>query len=178
MPYGPVMETGTPRARVLLDVDGVLNPAVRSHGYRRFRCSPNGITYKLWLNPGHGPLLRSLAADTHAELVWASYWCDQANEWISPRIGLPRLPFVPIPSPPLDAGVSLGGWKVRKVAEWAGAAPFVWFEDEFDVPELLAEEAGRSGLDEHLLIPVDPFVGLTEEHLNLAREWLSALEAA
>lgn len=170
MPYGPVMEPGTPK--VLLDVDGVLNPANRSGaGYRRHRCSPNGITYKLWLNVDHGPMLRALAAEASAQLVWASYWCDQANEWIAPRVGLPELPFVPIPSRPFESELSLGAWKVRHVAAWAGDVPFVWFEDEPDVAECLARE---DGLGDHLLIAVDPQIGLTEDHVEQARIWLSA----
>jgi hypothetical protein len=170
MSYGPIMEPGTPK--VLVDVDGVLNPATRSRiGFQRHRCSPNGITYRLWLNRDHGPMLRALAADTSAQLVWATYWCDQANEWISPRVGLPDLPFVPIPPRPFDSELSLGGWKVRHVVEWAKTTPFVWFEDEPDAAEYLAAEAGRLG--DHLLIAVDPHVGLTEEHIEEARSWLS-----
>jgi hypothetical protein len=159
-------------AAVLVDVDGVLNPARRVHrGYRRHRATPNGITYTLWLNTAHGPLLRRLAADTGAELVWASYWCDEANDWIGPRVGLPRLPYVPIAGRPHDSELSLGAWKARHVAAWAGQRPFVWFEDEPDVTDCLTAEQ-RIGA--HLLIPVDPRVGLTEEHLDEARAWLAA----
>ncbi|MFD0852589.1 HAD domain-containing protein, partial [Actinomadura adrarensis] len=84
MAYGPGM--GSPL--VLLDVDGVLNPFERPHrGFKRHRCSPNGITYKLWLNAGHGRLLLDLVESAGAELAWASYWCENANTWISPRVG-------------------------------------------------------------------------------------------
>ncbi|MGH3392494.1 MAG: HAD domain-containing protein [Actinomadura sp.] len=160
---------------LLVDVDGVLNPKRRVHrGYRRHRVTPNCFTYTLWLDAAHGPLLRRLATDTGAELVWASYWCDDANGWIAPRVGLPRLPYVPIEPRPLDSELSLGAWKARHVASWAGERPFVWFEDEPDVTEcLLAEE----GIGEHLLVPVDPLVGLTEDHLAAARTWLTALDA-
>jgi hypothetical protein len=155
---------------VLLDVDGVLNPLRRAHrGYRRHRARPHGVTFRLWLNTAHGPSLRGLIADTGAELVWASYWCANANDWIAPRIGLPRLPYVPIPSPPPDSGLSLGAWKARNVALWAGRRPFVWFEDEPDVTDCLTTE---QGIGRHLLIAVDPLVGLTDDHLERARSWL------
>lgn len=169
MPYGPVMEAATPR--VLVDVDGVLNPMIRpSTRYRRHRCAPNGVTYKLWLNPDHGPMLQELAAVASAELVWATYWRDQANEWISPRVGLPQMPHVPIPRRPLESELSLGAWKARHVALWAQDIPFVWFEDEPDAAESLAQKVG---LGEYLLIAVDPQQGLTEDHINQARTWLS-----
>jgi hypothetical protein len=145
---------------ILLDVDGVLNPLQRSPGYQRYRATPNGITYRLLLNPRHGPLLTGLAEATGAELIWASYWTDTANEWIGPRVGLPILR-------------SLGGWKARHVAEWVGERPFVWIEDEPDVTDVLA--AGPA-LGPHLIVPVDPEEGLTDLHVEQARGWLEQLE--
>ncbi|MCO6005639.1 HAD domain-containing protein [Actinoallomurus purpureus] len=155
---------------VLLDVDGVLNPLQRSPGYQRYRASPNGVVYRLLLNPAHGPLLTGLATDTGAEIVWASYWTDAANDWIGPRIGLPPLRHVPIP--PHDPAFSLGAWKARHVADWVGDRPFVWLEDEPDVPDVLASEAR---LGPYLVVPVDPLEGLTETHVTQARVWLEQL---
>lgn len=163
---------------VLLDVDGVLNPFTRPRatgagGYRRHRCSPEGITYRLWLNAGHGRLLLDLVEAAGAELAWASYWCAHANEWIAPRVGLPELPYVPIPRfPGRDEGGTLGAWKARHVALWTEGRPFVWFEDE---PDVTACIAAQPGIGEHLLVAIDSDVGLTEDHLDLAREWLLAL---
>ncbi|MGH3243286.1 MAG: HAD domain-containing protein [Spirillospora sp.] len=158
---------------ILLDVDGVLNPFERPHrGFKRQRCSPNGMTFKLWLNPAHGPSLLDLAESTGAELAWASYWCDNANVWISPRVGLPKLPFVPIPQfPGIEAG-TLGAWKARHVAAWTEGRPFVWFEDEPDATERIAEEPDVA---EHLLVEIDPMTGLTDDHITTAATWLRAL---
>jgi hypothetical protein len=155
---------------VLIDVDGVLNPLERSPGYQRYRATPNGITYRLLLNPRHGPLLTGLADATGAELIWATYWRDAANEWIGSRIGLPQLPAIPIP--PRDARYSLGGWKVLHVAEWIRGRPFVWLEDEPDVAE---ELAARPDVGPHLVVPVDPEEGLTDAHVARARHWLEQL---
>jgi hypothetical protein len=155
---------------VLVDVDGVLNPLQRSPGYQRYRATPNGITYRLLLNPRHGPMLTGLAEATGAELVWASYWTDTANEWIGPRVGLPRLRSIPIP--PRDPEYTYGGWKALHVAEWIGERPFVWLEDEPDVPDALA---GGPRLGPHLIVPVDPRTGLTGDHVEQARGWLEQL---
>ncbi len=154
---------------VLLDVDGVLNPFQRSPGYQRYRATPNGVTYRLLLNPGHGPMLTELADATGAELVWASYWTDTANDWIGPRVGIPPLRAIPIP--PRDARYSYGAWKARHVAEWIGDTPFVWLEDEPDVPSALE----GAGLGPHLVVGVDPQEGLTEVHIGEARTWLEQL---
>ncbi|WP_067488050.1 HAD domain-containing protein [Actinomadura hibisca] len=160
---------------VLVDVDGVLNPFERpTRGFRRHRCSPNGITFRLWLNSGHGPMLRELAEETGAELAWASYWCDNANEWIAPRVGLPQLPFVPIPRfPGYEEGGTLGSWKARHVASWVAGRPFVWFEDEPDATDCIAAE---EGVGDHLLVSTDPMVGLTEQDVERAAGWLRSLD--
>ncbi|WP_433324264.1 HAD domain-containing protein [Spirillospora sp. CA-294931] len=159
---------------VLLDVDGVLNPLEGPHeGYQRHQCSPQGITYRLWLHPGHGRMLLDMVEAAGAELVWASYWCDHANEWIAPRVGLPRIPYVPIPRfPGVEEGRTLGAWKARHVAAWSEGRPFVWFEDEPDVTTCIAAEPG---VGEHLLVATDPLVGLTEEHIERAAGWLRDL---
>ena len=155
---------------VLVDVDGVLNPLQRSPGYQRYRATPNGITYRLLLNPRHGPMLTGLAEATGAELVWASYWTDSANDWIGPRVGLPPLRSIPIP--PRDPKFTYGGWKALHVAEWIGRRPFVWLEDELDVPDALA---GGPRLGPHLIVSVDPQKGLTDDHVEQARGWLEQL---
>jgi len=174
--YGSVM--GEPSPLVLLDVDGVLNPArSRAAGYRRHWVFPAGIAHRLLLNPRHGPMLAELAEVTGAELVWASYWQARANIWIAPRIGLPSLRFVPIPTRwghtwRASARPEPGPWKARHVAAWTGQIPFVWLEDDVNVAGCLTEEPG---LGRHLVVRIDPAVGLTEQHVAKARAWLTSV---
>jgi hypothetical protein len=164
-----------PGPLVLVDVDGVLNPA-RSHapGYRGQWVFPGGLAHRLLLNPSHGPMLTELAEAAEAELVWASYWQNRANTWVAPRVGLPALRFVPIPRHWRPrTRPSAGCWKGRHVASWVGQGPFVWFEDDADAIACLA---GQPGLGRHLAVKVDPLIGLTSSHVEQARAWLDDLD--
>jgi len=163
------------RPLVLVDVDGVLNPARHeAPGYRSHWVFPAGLAHRLLLNPSHGPMLIELADQTGAELVWATYWRNRANTWVAPRIGLPPLRFVPIPRRhKIGAGrSSLGSWKARHVAAWAGPRPFVWLEDDADAVSRISEQPG---LGQHLVVKVDPLIGLTAEHVQQAQAWLDSL---
>ena len=158
---------------VLLDVDGVLNPARSQPGYGRHWVFPNGLPHRMLLNRQHGPMLVALAEVTGAELVWASYWRARANTWIGPLVGLPHLRFVPIPTRlGLGAMPAPGPWKAHHVAAWTGRVPFVWLEDDVNVDGCLADE---SDLGPHLVVRVDPDFGLTREHVAEARAWLNEL---
>ena len=161
---------------ILVDVDGVLNAGrPGADGYRRRWVFPGGVPCRLSLNPVHGQMLSELAQAAQAELAWATYWRRRANTWIAPRIGLPSIRHVPIASRVRHARQwSLGTWKAAHVAAWIGQAPFVWFEDEPDVPGYLARQPG---LGPHLIVTVDPATGLTRSHIEQARVWLGELRA-
>jgi hypothetical protein len=48
----------------------------------------------------------------------------------------------------------------------------VWFEDDADA---VAGLAGQPGLGRHLVVKVDPVIGLTSAHVEQARAWLDDL---
>ncbi|NRQ31536.1 hypothetical protein HII36_06725 [Nonomuraea sp. NN258] len=156
---------------LLVDVDGVLNPMSRpSPDFRRYRCSIGSEVYTVHLNAKHGRGLLDLALATGAELVWATTWEHHANDWIAPRIGLPPLPVIPMtPVLPNEHGEM---FKTPHVAAYAERRPFVWFDDQVWAED---EEYLRvhQGLDDFLLVHVDPRHGLTREHLAMAHEWLT-----
>ena len=123
----------------------------------------DGRRYLLFLNPEHGAWLRDLAAQTGAELAWASTWEDHANQFVGPVIGLPRLPFAPAPVHD----------KAASVVPWTGGRPFAWLDDS---PHELAKAELLAIGQPHLCVRVDERTGLTREHLFQVRAWLQDRE--
>ncbi|WP_039629210.1 HAD domain-containing protein [Streptomyces sp. 769] len=180
------------RPVLLVDVDGPLNPYAakpqrRPDGYQthrlltprweaaqRRRLTDWGLTdgrikpLRVWLNPHHGPALLALPFD----LVWATTWEQEANDFIAPALGLPTLPFVPWRSPrPEPAGDVF--WKTPEIVAWARGRAFAWVDDEIT-------DADRAWVAEHhhgpaLLRRTDPRVGLTAEDFAVLGAWATDL---
>jgi hypothetical protein len=95
---------------------------------------------------------------------------DDANEFVAPRLGLPRLPVVEWPEGPADDGPRGLHWKTRHLVEWAGHRPFIWVDDEIsdmDRQWVAAQHQGSS-----LLHCVDPNEGLTDVDFFAVADWL------
>lgn len=154
---------------VFIDVDGVLNafsPSSSSDYFRTSGKSGNGV-FPLWLNKDHAQWLTELALSTGAKLVWATTWQHDANTQIGPKIGLPYLPVVEIQ--PYTRYRTVGDTKSEAVSHWwigADGGKSVWFDDELDCADGLSGTSVRH-------IWVEPYGGLTEEHIRQAAEYLS-----
>ncbi|SEL13591.1 HAD domain-containing protein [Streptacidiphilus jiangxiensis] len=175
---------------LLVDVDGPLNPyAAKPHrrpeGYgthrlmtprwqaaERRRLNEWGLPHKavkplrVWLNAAHGPALTALPFD----LVWATTWEEEANDFLAPLLGLPSLPFIawPDPRPEPEGGVF---WKTPEIVAWAQGRPFAWVDDQItdaDRAWVLAHHRGPG-----LLHHVDPKIGLTEADFAYLKGWAS-----
>ncbi|MBW5485700.1 hypothetical protein [Streptomyces bambusae] len=163
---------------LLIDVDGPLNPyAAKPHrrppGYTTHRMRPTGFTdrpLRVWLNPGHGAGLLALAE--LYELVWATTWKDEANDWIGPHLGLPRLPYVDWPE--MHGWAPRGTfWKTQYVLEYAAGRPFAWIDD--DVTDLDRAYVDQRHPAHALLRYVDERVGLTGEDFDALARWAQGL---
>jgi hypothetical protein len=169
-----VISGSTGRPVIFLDVDGpLITFSARSvSGQPSAGCAAadqagwrgNPLLYRL--NRDDGPRLLALGCD----LVWATTWMADANEVISPRLGLPQLPVVDWPDSDDEPPHGLH-WKTRSLARWAAGRSFIWLDDEItdaDRRWIAARYAGHA-----LLLRVDPHVGLTELDFSVIRQWLA-----
>ncbi|MEU9202736.1 HAD domain-containing protein [Streptomyces sp. NPDC048332] len=162
---------------LLIDIDGPLNPYAalsrrrRPDGYTRHLMRPTGWTegaaLPVLLNPEHGGELLALAA--RYDLVWATTWKDEANEWIGPRLGLPALPYIDWPD--MHGAAPAGTyWKTQYVVAYAAGRPFAWVDDEItDRDRAWVAEQGAGG--ESLLLRIDPRAGLARADFDALAAW-------
>ncbi|MFJ8038974.1 HAD domain-containing protein [Kitasatospora sp. NPDC096147] len=161
---------------LFLDVDGPLIPfGAAPEEYPRYTTAPATNPLLGRVNPGHGPRL----AELPCELVWATTWLEDANDDISPILGLPRLPVVrwPEPSEVDERDERLGlHWKTRTLVQWAAGRPFAWVDDELTDTDREWVDAQHPGPT--LLHCVDSRRGLTgDDYLTLdawLRQWVGA----
>lgn len=164
---------------LLLDVDGPLNPYAakasrRPEGYDTHRMRPTGWQdpwqkpLRVWLNPTHGAALTALPF----ELVWATTWAAEANEWIGPHIGLPSLPHIDWPE--LHARRPDGTYfKTHDIVKYAAGRPFAWVDDEIgdmDREYVTAHHDGPA-----LLHHVNPRFGLLAADFEALADWAAGL---
>ncbi|MEU2598417.1 HAD domain-containing protein [Streptomyces hirsutus] len=168
------MTSMTERPFLFLDVDGPLIPFGSSAGHLRTAAvgsltSPErGNPLLKRLDPGLGARLMALGC----HLVWATTWMEKANETVSPRIGLPRLPVVEWPDFRVDEDPRGLHWKSRPLVEWAGGRPFIWVDDEISAMDRLWVDASHPGPS--LLHRVDPTKGLMNADFSTLTDWLCA----
>ncbi|MFZ1382776.1 MAG: HAD domain-containing protein [Scrofimicrobium sp.] len=160
------------RPWLLIDIDGVLNPdwsnsQAKRHGVRVWHATSGGRRYRVLLNPEHGKLL--LGMTDVFRLAWCTTWQHDANGTIRERLGLPELPVVEF-----DFAAD-GSTKVPGIGRFTAGSPFCWLDDDvWPVDHNLLATLPS----EHLLITVNPDIGLQPEHLAQARRWAAELGCA
>ena len=158
---------------LFLDVDGVIIP------YGLAETVPDSATVALdgpdanetlldRIDPEHGPRLSELGC----ELVWATGWEDEANDVISPRIGLPQLPVLAWSFEDVGTPARLH-WKTRDVIAFADGRPFVWIDDE--IGDVDREWVALHHPGPALLHHIDAHVGLTDDDVTTIGRWLAGL---
>ncbi|MFJ6730026.1 hypothetical protein ACIQPQ_34515 [Streptomyces sp. NPDC091281] len=177
------------RPLLLLDVDGPLNPFAapphrRPVGYQTHRMKPDGWIaqhagtpehrikpLRVWLNPAHGAALLTLPFD----LVWATTWEHDANEWIGWRIGLPREQNLPVIEFEDQTVLRPDGTYVKTwtVVQWARGRPFAWVDDQVD--DIDRQYVARHHDGPALLHWIDPARGLTDDDFALLGDWAAGL---
>ncbi|WP_275558933.1 HAD domain-containing protein [Streptomyces sp. 5-6(2022)] len=169
------MTSSTERPLLFLDVDGPLIPFGSSSCYPQTAAADSstfpdqGNPLLKRLDPGLGSRLLALGC----RLVWATTWMEEANEVVSPRIGLPMLPVVEWPVPCADESPRGLHWKTRHLVEWADGRPFIWVDDEISAIDRLWVDASHSGPS--LLHRVDPAKGLVDADFSTLADWLHSV---
>lgn len=156
---------------LFLDVDGPLIPFGGVPDHPQAVVSPvsaaaRGNPLLSRLDPGAGPRLLGLGC----ELVWATTWQEEANEVVAPRIGLPKLPVLPLPDAVTGEGPRGLHWKTRPLVERAAGRPFIWVDDEIGAVDHLWVAAAHPG--PALLHRVDPAKGLQDADFAAIAGWL------
>ena len=166
------------RPLLFLDVDGTLIPYGASWSSpvsaggpvegARSVSTPADDPQLARLDPTYGERLLALGC----ELVWATGWMEEANDDVSPRIGLPELPVVMWPDPDFDAmdGDQLH-WKTRDLVAWAAGRTFVWVDDEITDADRAWVMENHSG--HALLHRVEGHIGCTDSDFDAIQRWLS-----
>jgi hypothetical protein len=176
------------RPMLMIDVDGPLNPYAakptrRPDGYTTHRLLPPnwaaeqrslltslGMSdrrvqpLRVWLNPDHGPALAALPF----ELVWATTWEHEANEYIAPVLGLPELPVITWTETRSEAEAGVY-WKTPEIVTWVEGRAFAWIDDEItdaDRDWVRIHHAGPA-----LLRRIDPAIGLADEDFEALAAW-------
>jgi hypothetical protein len=103
------------------------------------------------------------------ECVWCTGWEDRAEEHLPALLGLPggwaHLTFAEVPVP--DAH-----WKLSAIEAHAGPErPVAWVDDAHDPT---CERWADSRPGPTLLLPTDPAIGLTDEHVETLLNWARA----
>jgi hypothetical protein len=163
---------------LLLDVDGVLNPARRDLPDGWGRGTFNGFV--LTWDPTVTARLRRLHESGRVEIQWLTTWAGHADELLAEPMGLPRGLKTHERDGAAPTGFlgQLGGasawWKLDLAREVAEAEPdrrIVWIDDD------LAEQAADTGewLAAHphvLVVAPNLWAGLTHEQLDEIEAWL------
>lgn len=151
------------RPLLLLDVDGVLQPAGASipPGYERHTTPTSSVV----LSAQHGEWLTDL--NETFEIVWATTWGPSANEHIGPHLGLPTLAHLELGQLPRD-----GTRKLAAVRSQVGDRPLAWIDDElYDDASAWATQRGSATL----LVRTSAYVGMTRADYDELKDFARRL---
>jgi hypothetical protein len=155
----------TPRVRLLLDVDGVLNALSNSDNrgpwkdWRFEMVNGFGITW----SPTVAKFIRTLTGQG-VDVRWLTTWGHNANDFLCAVLDLPQFPVVAEYA--YDSGPRW--WKLgpAQLLYELDPVPFVWIDDDLDYDFEAVEWLATLPADSHLAVTPDPFTGLNPDHVD------------
>jgi len=101
------------------------------------------------------------------ELVWATGWEHRANEHLPSLLDLPgkELPTLSFDEQPVWGEAH---WKIAAVDAYAADRPAAWIDDSLDER---CETWAANRPTPTLLVPTEPSVGITEDHVEQLLDW-------
>jgi hypothetical protein len=159
--------TGKRKPILFVDVDGVISlfgfkPGTPPGAFHHI----DGIVHCI----GHDAGRRLKVLEDRFELVWATGWEEKANEYLPHLLGLEQ-PYLPVLTFDGRAVFGSAHWKVEAIDEYAGDRPLAWIDDCLDETCHAWAQARRAPT---LLVPTEPFNGITERHVEALLDWARA----
>jgi hypothetical protein len=157
----------SPAPLLLVDVDGVLSLYGTGDG-DLVGVLIDGVPHLL--SRDAAAALRSVA-DVF-ECIWCTGWEERADEHLPALLDLPRgWPFVPLGRPGADLH-----WKLEGIDAYAGRErPLAWIDDNLPVA---CEEWATDRPGPTLLVPTEPYIGMTAAHAHTLRAWAGQIATA
>lgn len=136
------------------------------------------------MHPDHGPAM--VALSDVFDIVWATTWLDEANDFIGSVLGLPpNLPHIDFPTDALDKRDREGrngSWKSPRIARWLAdnhpGRAWAWVDDEvnrYDRAWFASWYEWRTSPPPHLLLRVDLNVGMKPADFDALHAWAARL---
>lgn len=157
-----------------LDIDGVLNAFSDPFELPSHTEMHVGGYWVLLNIEEHSQWITELKE--HFDIVWATMWTHQANEYIAPVLGIGPFPVIDHNQIPDSVDErTLGGidsFKIATIDPYIGNRPFAWIDD--DISHVAEQWASERDAPTKLVKP-DPMFGMQREHIDELIEWAEGL---
>lgn len=107
----------------------------------------------------------------HYDLIWATGWEDKANFYLPQMLGMAELPYLTFGG---AARFGSAHWKLGPLDEYARGRAVAWIDDNFDDS---CYRWARERVEETLLVPTDPTIGLQDAETEALLAWARGLAA-